>query len=170
MHKRSDVDFHLEGIKSGLVDSRSLELETRDWEGFCESVAQCATTPYAEIRLVECVSAFVQAADAAAGAATSLWDFLNNNPFVATVSGAYVAGVLVDKSTTPASNPSECSSSDVDVDALISALNVALSSKPSASSISTDVLGPTSYYTVTVTATPESRGPTTPVAGRCFTG
>lgn len=169
MHKRSEIDYFPQGHESRDLNTRS-PLETRDWEGFCESVSSCATSPFPEIKLIECVSAFVQAADAAAGATTTLWSFLNDHPFISTVSGAYVAGVLTHKTTTPAGDPTECSSSDSDVDALISALNVALSSKPTANSISTDVLGPTSYYTVTVTATPTSHGPATPVTGVCFTG
>lgn len=174
MHKRSDVDWDLEKYSaphpSALSDvKRSLELESRNLQGFCQATTDCVKEE-GLVQLVGCMGAFVEAAGLAKDSAVSIWAFLQQ-PFVATVTGATIAGIAVNKATAgaPAPQPAECSTSNDDKDALLSALSVAISRNPTAYSVATDVVGPTTFYTVTVTAVPEDQTPATPVAGQCFT-
>ena len=130
---------------------------------------ECATSEHVEIRLLGCVGAFVEAADFAKGAGQTLWSFLNDHPFIATVSGAYVAGVLSFQTNEASKTPSECSTSESDKDAILSALSQVLAKTPDADTVSTQVTGPTTTVTVTVTAAPEGQSPV-PKVGQCFTG
>lgn len=148
---------------------RDLVLESRNLQSFCQATTDCVKGD-GLVQLVGCMGAFVEAAAFANTAGTSLWDFFQQ-PFIATVSGATVAGIAVNKATSSAPDPvpAECSTSNSDKDALLSALSAAVARDPDAYSVAFDVSGPTTYYTVTVTAVPEDQTPPTPVVGKCFT-
>lgn len=164
VHKRSDEIWDL--ASSGSLVHR--DLEDRNLQSFCQSVTDC----YKEdglVQVVGCMGAVLQAADLARQGAQTIWDVLQK-PIIATYVGATCAGITTYKLTvgsTPA--PAECSTSDDPKDVLYSALAAAVAANPNANEIAVDIVGPTTIYTVTITAAPEGTEPTTPVAGQCFT-
>lgn len=180
VHKRSDVDYGLENINLRSLGepamshnlrngARSLELESRNFKDTCQAIAACATG-YEDIQLAGVLGVVVEAINAAAIAVGTIWDLLNNKPFLTTVVGGTVAtivGIRGEKLLWPP--PAEqCSTAGTDKDTFSSSISQGLSSHPDASSISVDVTGPEFAYTATMTAT-TGTSPPAPVVGQCFT-
>lgn len=149
--------------------TRSLELEARNLKSTCQAIAACATG-YEDIELAGVLAAVIESIDYAASGVGTIWDVLNTKPLLTTVVGgtvATVAGIHLEKVIWPP--PTEqCSTANTEKDTLSSSVSGALSSDPTASSVSVTTTGPDFTYTVTMTAT-TSADPPTPVVGQCFT-
>lgn len=149
--------------------TRSLELEARNLRSTCEAIAACATG-FEEIELSGVLGAVLDSIDYAASGAASIFDVINKTPLLTTVVGgtvATVAGIHLEKVIWPP--PTEqCSTANTEMDTLSSSISGALSSNPTASSVSVTTTGPDFSYKVTMTAT-TSADPPTPVVGQCFT-
>ncbi|KAF5011281.1 hypothetical protein FDECE_2581 [Fusarium decemcellulare] len=175
IHKRSDVDYGLDKYALGLDqsmrhDARSLELQSRNLRTTCQAIAACATG-YEDIELAGVLDATINAIEAAAGAVGTIWDLLNEKPFLTTIFGgttATVVGIKLEKSLWPPP-AAECSTASTDKDLLSSAISTGLSANPGASSISVDVNGPETGWTATMSVT-KSPDPPVTMVGQCFKG
>lgn len=150
--------------------ARSLELEARNLKSTCQAVVACATG-YEDIELAGVLSGVIEAIDFAASSVGTIWDLLNEKPFLTTVVGGTVATIVGIKGEKLIWPPpaAECSTSNSDKDTLSSSVSGGLSSNPTASSISVDVTGPQFSYTATMTATTGTTPPA-PMVGQCWTG
>lgn len=149
--------------------TRDLVLESRNLQNFCQATVDCVKED-GLVQVVGCMGAVFEAADSLVTGAQTFWDVLNK-PIIATFVGATCASVAANKingAGAPAPVPGECSTSQSPKDAALASVSAATSRTPSASSVACDCVGPTTFYTITVTATPEGQAPATPVAGQCF--
>lgn len=149
--------------------ARSLELESRNFESFCQAVSTCAKAD-GVVQLVGCMGVYIESVNAAATAVGTIWDLLNEKPFITTVVGGTIAtivGIRGEKTIWPPP-AEECSTQQTDKDAFSSAIHAALAANPGASSISVDVTGPEFSYTASITVVPENNDPPTPKVGECF--
>lgn len=148
--------------------ARSLELQSRDLKSTCQAIAACATG-FEDIELAGVLGATIDAIDLAAGAVGTIWDLLNEKPFLTTVFGGTVAtvvGIKMEKTIWPPP-AAECSSAGTDKDLLSSSISNGLSTSPGASSISVDIAGPETSWTATMSVTTSTEPPVTKL-GQCF--
>lgn len=158
------------GTRNSDLFSRDLELESRNFESFCQSVATCANGD-GVVQLVGCMGIYIEAMGTVAGGASTLWEAIGGKTTVVSISAGIIAttvGIKTEKSLWPPEQGGECSTSDNGLDAFSGAVSAALKHNPTATSINIEVSGPEFSYSAAIAAAPRE-GPTpTPVVGQCF--
>lgn len=138
-------------------------------QNFCQATTDC----YHEtgvLKALACFSAAVEFLDSLKTGTQTIWDVANNKPVVTAITAGTVSIVIANQinlAISPAPQPAECSTSSDPKDALYSALAAAVAANPNANEIAVDVVGPTTFYTVTITAAPTGTSVNTPVPGQC---